>query len=101
MTAFSNIIADPQFLIMYAIAFVLLYLGIKMNEYDMTAFSNIIADPQFLIMYAIAFVLLYMKLCCLCVVCQLPGGDMGDSGRREWYGNDKRSNEEYLGNAFT
>ena len=29
MTAFSNIIADPQFLIMYAIAFILLYLGIK------------------------------------------------------------------------
>ena len=28
MTAFSNIIADPQFLIMYAIAFVLLYLAI-------------------------------------------------------------------------
>lgn len=27
MTAFSNIIADPRFLIMYAIAFVLLYLG--------------------------------------------------------------------------
>ena len=27
MTAFSNIIAEPQFLIMYAIAFVLLYLG--------------------------------------------------------------------------
>ena len=26
MTAFSNIIAEPQFLIMYAIAFVLLYL---------------------------------------------------------------------------
>lgn len=31
MTAFSNIIAEPQFLIMYAIAFVLLYLGIKNN----------------------------------------------------------------------
>ena len=29
MTAFSNIIADPSFLVMYAIAFVLLYLGIK------------------------------------------------------------------------
>ena len=29
MTAFSNIIADPSFLIMYAIAFLLLYLGIK------------------------------------------------------------------------
>ena len=29
MTAFSNIFANPSFLIMYAIAFVLLYLGIK------------------------------------------------------------------------
>lgn len=33
MTAFSNIIAEPQFLIMYAIAFVLLYLGIK-KQYE-------------------------------------------------------------------
>ena len=29
MTAFSNIIADPSFLVMYAIAFILLYLGIN------------------------------------------------------------------------
>ena len=29
MTAFSNIIEDPSFLVMYAIAFILLYLGIK------------------------------------------------------------------------
>lgn len=29
MTAISNIIAEPQFLIMYALAFLLLYLGIK------------------------------------------------------------------------
>ncbi len=29
MTAISNIVAEPQFLIMYALAFVLLYLGIK------------------------------------------------------------------------
>ena len=28
MTAFSNIVADPTFLIMYALAFILLYLGI-------------------------------------------------------------------------
>ena len=34
MTAFSNIIAEPQFLIMYAIAFVLLYLGIK-KQYEL------------------------------------------------------------------
>ena len=33
MTAFSNIIAEPQFLIMYSIAFVLLYLGIK-KQYE-------------------------------------------------------------------
>ena len=33
MTAFSNIIAEPQFLIMYAIAFILLYLGIK-KQYE-------------------------------------------------------------------
>ena len=35
MTAFSNIIAEPQFLIMYAIAFILLYLGIKKDGGDM------------------------------------------------------------------
>lgn len=29
MTAISNIVAEPQFLIMYALAFILLYLGIK------------------------------------------------------------------------
>ena len=29
MTAFSNIIEDPSFLVMYAIALILLYLGIK------------------------------------------------------------------------
>ena len=33
MTAFSNIIADPRFLIMYAIAFILLYLGLK-KQYE-------------------------------------------------------------------
>ena len=33
MTAFSNIIAEPQFLIMYAIGFLLLYLGIK-KQYE-------------------------------------------------------------------
>ena len=33
MTAFSNIGAEPQFLIMYVIAFVLLYLGIK-KQYE-------------------------------------------------------------------
>ena len=34
MTAFSNIIAEPQFLIMYAIAFVLLYLGCLLYTSD-------------------------------------------------------------------
>ena len=33
MTAFGDLIAEPQFLIMYALAFVLLYLGIK-KEYE-------------------------------------------------------------------
>ena len=35
MTAFSNIVAEPQFLVMYVIAFVLLYLGIK-KQYELT-----------------------------------------------------------------
>ena len=55
MTAFSNIIADPQFLIMYAIAFVLLYLGIK-KQYE----------P--LLLVPIAFGVL---------LANFPGGDMG------------------------
>lgn len=33
ITAFSNIVAEPQFLVMYVIAFVLLYLGIK-KQYE-------------------------------------------------------------------
>ena len=33
MTAFGDLIAEPQFLVMYALAFVLLYLGIK-KEYE-------------------------------------------------------------------
>ena len=40
MTAFSNIIAEPQFLIMYAIAFILLYLGIKKNVRTTAADSD-------------------------------------------------------------
>ena len=55
MTAFSNIIAEPQFLIMYAIAFILLYLGIK-KQYD----------P--LLLVPIAFGVL---------LANFPGGDMG------------------------
>ena len=55
MTAFSNIIAEPQFLIMYAIAFVLLYLGIK-KQYE----------P--LLLVPIAFGVL---------LANFPGGDMG------------------------
>lgn len=55
MTAFSNIIAEPQFLIMYAIAFLLLYLGIK-KQYE----------P--LLLVPIAFGVL---------IANFPGGGMG------------------------
>jgi oxaloacetate decarboxylase beta subunit len=55
MTAFSNIIAEPQILIMYALAFTLLYLGI-VKEYE----------PLLLI--PIAFGVL---------IANFPGGDMG------------------------
>ena len=55
MTAFSNIIAEPQFLIMYVIAFVLLYLGIK-KQYE----------P--LLLVPIAFGVL---------IANFPGGGMG------------------------
>ena len=55
MTAFSNIIAAPQFLIMYAVAFDLLYLGIK-KQYE----------P--LLLVPIAFGVL---------LANFPGGDMG------------------------
>jgi oxaloacetate decarboxylase beta subunit len=55
MTAVSNIVAEPQFLVMYALAFVLLYLGIK-KEYE----------P--LLLVPIAFGVL---------LANFPGGDMG------------------------
>ena len=55
MTAFSNIIADPSFLIMYAIAFILLYLGIRKHY-----------EP--LLLVPIAFGVL---------IANFPGGDMG------------------------
>ena len=55
MTAFSNIIAEPQFLVMYAIAFILLYLGIK-KQYE----------P--LLLVPIAFGVL---------IANFPGGGMG------------------------
>jgi oxaloacetate decarboxylase beta subunit len=55
MTAFSNIIAEPQFLVMYLIAFVLLYLGIK-KQYE----------P--LLLVPIAFGVL---------LANFPGGEMG------------------------
>lgn len=83
------------------------------NLYDMTAFSNIIAEPQFLIMYAIAFVLLYLgikkqyeplllvPIAFGVLLANFPRRRYGsDTGRREWYGDDKRCDEEYLGNAF-
>lgn len=55
MTAISDIVAEPQFLVMYALAFVLLYLGIK-KQYE----------PLLLI--PIAFGVL---------IANFPGGDMG------------------------
>ena len=55
MTAISNIIDQPQFLIMYALAFLLLYLGIKKGY-----------EPLLLI--PIAFGVL---------IANFPGGDMG------------------------
>ena len=55
MTAFSNIAAQPSFLIMYALAFVLLYLGIKKHY-----------EPLLLI--PIAFGVL---------IANFPGGEMG------------------------
>ena len=55
MTAFSNILADPSFLVMYAIAFVLLYLGIKKHY-----------EP--LLLVPIAFGVL---------IANFPGGEMG------------------------
>ena len=55
MTAFSNIIADPSFLIMYAIAFILLYLGIKKHY-----------EPLLLIPIAFGVLL-----------ANFPGGEMG------------------------
>ena len=55
MSAFSNIFAEPQFLIMYVIAFVLLYLGIK-KQYE----------P--LLLVPIAFGVL---------IANFPGGGMG------------------------
>lgn len=55
MTAFSNIIAQPQFLIMYALAIVLLYLGIK-KQYE----------PLLLIPIAFGVLL-----------ANFPGGEMG------------------------
>lgn len=55
MTALGNIIAEPQFLVMYALAFLLLYLGIK-KEYE----------P--LLLVPIAFGIL---------IANFPGGGMG------------------------
>lgn len=55
MTAISNIIADPSFLVMYAIAFVLLYLGIKKHY-----------EPLLLIPIAFGVLL-----------ANFPGGEMG------------------------
>ena len=58
MTAIGSIVADPRFLIMYALAFVLLYLGIK-KEFE----------P--LLLVPIAFGVL---------IANFPGGGMGVLG---------------------
>ena len=76
MTAFSNIAEDPRFLIMYAIAFVLLYLGIK-KQYE----------P--LLLVPIAFGVL---------LANFPGGDMGVIQADE-NGMVMVNGEEHLGNA--
>lgn len=55
MTAFGNILAEPQFLVMYLLAFVLLYLGIK-KQYE----------PLLLIPIAFGILL-----------ANFPGGEMG------------------------
>lgn len=55
MTAFGNLIAEPQFLVMYAIGFILLYLGIK-KQYE----------PLLLIPIAFGVLL-----------ANFPGGEMG------------------------
>ena len=77
MTAFSNIIAEPQFLIMYAIAFILLYLGIK-KQYE----------P--LLLVPIAFGVL---------LANFPGRYGGDTGRRKRHDQRTRGDEEHLGDA--
>ena len=55
MTAFSNIIADPSFLVLYSFGFILLYLGIKKHY-----------EP--LLLVPIAFGVL---------IANFPGGEMG------------------------
>lgn len=78
MTAFSNIIAEPQFLIMYAIAFILLYLGIKKQYEPAAARTDRIRR----------------------VACQLPRRRYGcDTGRRKRHDQRARSDEEHLGDA--
>ena len=76
MTAFSNIIADPSFLVMYAIAFILLYLGIKKHY-----------EP--LLLVPIAFGVL---------IANFPGGEMGVIQADE-NGMVMVGDEEYLGDA--
>ena len=66
MTAFSNIIADPSFLIMYAIAFILLYLGIRKHY-----------EP--LLLVPIAFGVL---------IANFPGGDRAQQMRSELNGGE-------------
>ena len=79
MTAFSNIIADPSFLIMYALAFVLLYLGI-VKKYE----------P--LLLVPIAFGVL---------LANFPGGEMGviQADSQGMVDTGQRQQSQHLGNA--
>ena len=77
MTAFSNIIADPSFLIMYALAFVLLYLGI-VKKYE----------P--LLLVPIAFGVL---------LANFPGGEMGVIQADSQGHTGQRQQSQHLGNA--
>ena len=79
MTAINELIADPYFLIMYALAFVLLYLGIK-KEFE----------P--LLLVPIAFGVL---------IANFPGGGMGVIGADEFgYVTYKIDGIEYYKNVY-
>ena len=78
MTAFSNIIADPSFLVMYAIAF----------------YSAVFGYQKALRTFAAGT---YRFRCAHCQLSRWR--DERHPGRSEWNGFGKWSNEEHLGNA--